>query len=155
MSEKAPSGQQFVIAYVVFGPNAGEYEAEGKGCPTPLTASSAAQLESQPIEPPIPPGDLSNGDTTTQLSLRAALEVESTNYDSPALDGIAGLTERFGDAVQRGDNSVLCVSMHSSTGTTFESIDIRTGSHNGTYTGTGTCPARPTVADAIALGHHW
>jgi hypothetical protein len=122
-----------------------------------LTAHSVALLGAQPAQPPIPisPGELSNGDTNTQISLRAALEVESKNYDSPALDGIAGLTERFGDAVQGGDNGVVCVSMHSSTGTTFESIDIRTGSHNGTYTGTGKCPTRPTVADAIALGHHW
>jgi hypothetical protein len=160
MSEHAPSGKIFVIAYVVFGPDAGEYEGDGKGCPTPLTATSVALIEPQPTAPPIdappiPPVGLSNGDSNTQISLSAALQVEAANYGSPALDGVAGLTERFGDAVQPGDNGVICVSMRSSTGTTFESIEIRTGSHKGTYTGTGACPEQPTVADAIALGHHW
>jgi hypothetical protein len=158
MSEQSPSGRTFVIAYIVIGPNAGEYETDGKGCPTPLTANSVALLGSQPAQPPpisISPADLSNGDSNTQISLSSALEVESKNFDSPALDGVAGLTERFGDAAQPGDNGVVCVSMHSSTGTNFESIEVRTGSHNGTYTGTGACPPRPTVADAIELGHHW
>jgi hypothetical protein len=111
-------------------------------------------------------------DRAAQSDLRNALTAEKTYYtDSQAytddvqqlkeiessLDWGGKLKVFVGDAIDTGDNTVVCIEETSESATTFVIADVAEGPYAGTYFGRGdvSCPDNPAASDAYSFGTSW
>jgi type II secretory pathway pseudopilin PulG len=111
-------------------------------------------------------------DRATQSDLRNALTAEKTyytdsqaytddtqqlNYIESSLDWGGKLKVFVGDAIDTGDNTVVCIEETSESATTFVIADVAEGPYAGTYFGRGdvSCPDNPAASDAYSFGTSW